>query len=117
MVHAKDWSWHASAGALWISRGGLLDKIKNDWVFYGSGGVSGQATDYLALKLQLESHTAIYKSNTDELGHTTGQLVIGLSAKASPSTVIDLYFTEDVVLHSSPDIGIGLAIHLSTSRH
>jgi len=113
MANAKNWSWHASAGALWISGGGLLDKIKTDWVFYGSGGVSWQATDYLALKMQLESHTAIYKSNTDELGHTTGQLVIGLSAKTSPSTVIDFYFTEDVVLYSSPDIGIGLAIHRS----
>ena len=117
MAHAKDWSWHASAGAIWISGGGLLDKIKNDWGFYGSGGISWQATDYLTFKMQLESHTAIYKSKTDELGHATGQLVIGLSAKASPSTVIDLYFTEDVVLHSSPDIGIGLAIHRSISRH
>ena len=111
IANAKNWSWHASGGALWISGGGLLNSIKNDWVFYGSGGISWQATDNIALKMQLESHSAIYKSSTEELGHTTGQLVIGLSAKISPRTIIDLYFTEDVVLHSSPDIGIGFAIH------
>ena len=111
IAKAKIWSWHVSAGALWISGGGLLNSIKNDWVIYGSGGVSWQATDNIALKMQLESHSAIYKSRTEELGHTTGQLVIGLSAKISPRTIIDLYFTEDVVLHSSPDIGIGFAIH------
>ena len=117
IANAKDWSWHASAGALWISGGGLLNSIKNDWVFYGSGGINWQATDNIALKIQLESHSAIYNSSTEELGNTTGQLVIGLSAKISPSTVVDVYFTEDVVLHSSPDIGIGLAIHRSISRH
>ena len=110
-------SFSASAGALWISGGGLLNSIKNDWVFYGSGGINWQATDNIALKIQLESHSAIYNSSTEELGNTTGQLVIGLSAKISPSTVVDVYFTEDVVLHSSPDIGIGLAIHRSISRH
>ena len=111
IANAKNWSWHASGGALWISGGGLLNSIKNDWVFYGSGGINWQATDNIALKMQLESHSAIYKSSTEELGHTTGQLVIGLSAKISQRTSIDLYFTEDAVLHSSPDIGIGFAVH------
>ena len=111
MANARDWSWHTSIGALWVSGGGLLNEIKKDWAFYGSAGISWQSSDNIALKAQFETHTAMYQSETDELKGPTGQLVIGLSAKINPDTVIDLYFTEDLILHSSPDIGIGLAIY------
>ncbi|MDB4453631.1 DUF3187 family protein [Pseudomonadales bacterium] len=111
MANTENWSWHASVGVLWISGGGLLSEINKQWAAYGSGGLNWQATNDIAIKIQLESHTAIYDSNTDELGHTAGQLAIGLSAKVNPNTVVDIYFTEDIVLNSSPDIGIGLAIH------
>lgn len=107
-------SWHANSGAMWLDNGGILADLKKQWLFFGSAGIGWQLNNQYALRLQFNGHSAIYNSDTKELGKTSGQIVIGLNAKTGKQTLVQLYFTEDIIVRTSPDIGIGLSIRQFT---
>lgn len=111
----KQLSWHANSGAMWLDNGGVLEDIKKRWLVFGSAGIGWQLNNQYALRLQFNGHSAIYNSDTKELGKTTGQIVIGLNAKTGNQTLMQLYFTEDIIVRTSPDIGIGLSIRQFTN--
>lgn len=110
VARLKHLGWYSSTGLMWLEDKGLLQAQKKDWVFYANAGLSLRVTKGISLVSQLDLHSAVYKSKTEEIGATSGQLVIGLNSKLGHSTLVQFYFTEDILVKTSPDIGLGLSI-------
>ncbi len=95
---------HGSAGVLWMSDGDVLDKQREDWVFYGSSTLSWLATPSVSLKLQLDAHSAFYDSRLTELGNNSAQLIFGGAIRLNEKWVIDLALSEDIAVDTAPDV-------------
>ncbi len=108
--HFPRLAWHGSAGILWMSDQGLLNKFRKEWVYFGNSGVNWRLYPNTSIKLQVELHSNFYNSSTREIGKTGGQLVVGGSYRLSSMTSIDFYFSEDILIKSSPDVSFGIAI-------
>ncbi len=104
-------SGQTTFGALWLGKTGLLKDLRKDWAGYGSGSIAYRLGQRTTIKCQLDLHSALYHSATDELGRVGGQLALGGSVQLSNRFIADLYFTEDIVTSSSPDFGLGVALH------
>lgn len=104
-------SGQTTLGALWLGNTGLLKDLRKDWAGYGSGSIAYRLGQRTTIKCQLDLHSSLYRSATDELGNVGGQLALGGSVQLSHRFTADLYFTEDIVTSSSPDFGLGVALH------
>ncbi len=99
---------HVSGGLLWMSGDGTLAAFREDVVGYGFAGLRWQYWPAVALKAQLEVHSAFYDSDTRQLGGTAAQLLLGGSVTLNAHSELDLYISEDIVTRSSPDISVGI---------
>lgn len=97
-------SFHASAGLLWMDEGEVLNRLREDWVLYGSSTLSWQATSAVNLKLQLDANTAFYDSDLKQLGDDSLQLSVGGSIRVSDNWLLDLAVIEDIQVSTSPDV-------------
>ena len=94
---------HASGGVLWMSSGDVIDSRKKNFAAFGSASVNYPLWERTILTLQIDAHTALYRSNLDELGEASAQFTLGGSYYFSPSSQLDLAFVEDLTVDSSPD--------------
>ena len=119
-------SWSGHIGTSWLEQTGLLHEQKKTSVTFASIAANWHTAKNTAIVLQIDAHTPLYNSTTRELGRNSTQLVIGLNRKINQhrqshsgaypaaATLLQFYFTEDLSVTTSPDIGFGFAIRTLT---
>ena len=101
----------ASLGALLMSKGEVIKNRQRSAAVFGSLGIAWGPYDWLAFKLQLDGHTAIFKNTgLTEIGSDSAQLVMGGSLKVADRTTLDLAVCEDIVVDTAPDVVFHLAL-------
>ena len=95
---------HLSGGVVLREDGDLLPSAQERWIGFGSATVGWRASERWHLKVQLDAHSAAWDSPREALGDPSAQLVVGASALLGRSWVLDLAFSEDIVVERSPDI-------------
>lgn len=95
---------HLAAGVLLLGDGDLIDSRQEDAAVYGNLGLAWRLHEAFALKAQLDGHTAVYDSNTRELGKGSAQLVFGFSWQPATRWQLDFSMAEDIYVDTAPDI-------------
>lgn len=96
--------WAGAAATYLGEADSLLSEEQNDLVWSARTGLGWRLTDSLALKTQLDTHSAAYNSDTTELGNAPVMLTIGGDYYFSPKYRLELSAVEDLVTEVSPDI-------------
>lgn len=112
----KDWPlalwWGASIN--YLSQAPKLKVLKqNSWVAAARLGLSWQAFDKLYFKLQLDSHSPVFNSNTRELGWVPIISTVALNYQHSRDQSFELSIVEDLRPRVTPDISILLSYQTS----
>lgn len=103
-------SYFFTAGALWAGDGEILSQYRQNSAIYYNSGLIKDLDDNWQLKLQLDGHTKLYKSNLNQLGDAL-QLSIGGSYRIDNDLKIDFAVIEDVVTDSSSDVAFHLSLY------
>ena len=69
------------------------------------------SNDRWSLIAQLDSHSALMKSEVDAVGETAGMLSLGLRRQLGRQWALDVSFAEDIVVESAPDIIFQASLH------
>jgi hypothetical protein len=95
-------------------QGGQLERLQESVVWAGQMGLEHQFYPDWSAILQFDAHTAfIEASQLRALGNSV-QLQIGLRVKQiTQDHDIDLFFSEDILVGSAPDITVGLRLYRS----
>jgi hypothetical protein len=103
-------SLFGAAGTLLMSEGDVLADQQRDVVAFGTLGAGWQPLTRLALKVQMDGHTAFYKET--DLTQLSGsvQLAIGGTVGLTDSLALDIAVTEDIVVDSASDVVFHLAL-------
>lgn len=114
-VSAADWlgsglNVFANAGGLWLAQGDVLPEYQRDQVWHLAAGLGWPVSDAVALKLQLDAHTALYRSDLRPLGADSLQLTMGGSARLSGHWLLDIGVGEDIRVDTAPDVTLQLAL-------
>ena len=105
-----------AAGFFWglgIVRLGQADRIFFDQETDGVLGVVGggmRLTQNIGLKLQLDTHSALFNSQLEEIGERAFQATIGGSWAFSPRGVLEFGVNEDLEVSTSPDVVMHLNV-------
>lgn len=102
--------WFVSAGATLFEGNGLLADFREELLWFAQAGTSWQWSEKLALKLQLETQSSLFKSALSDMESPSVQLSAGFSRTLSKHYALDLFFTEDIDVGSAPDFGVGAKI-------
>jgi hypothetical protein len=119
-IHYSDQQWldndrlafHANGGMLWMDGTDVIAEEHNSVVWYGSSTVSWRWRDSISWKLQLDAQSAFYDSPLEELGDPALQLILGGSFRSSEKFAIDVSFTEDLIVNTSPDVVLQIALRV-----
>ena len=80
---------------------------------FGSATAAWQAMPGLSFKLQLDGHTAFYKSDLDQLGSHSLQLTMGGTAKLSRDWLLDIGVVEDIAVSTAPDVVFHIGLRMA----
>lgn len=106
-----DFGWQAGAGVLWLGKGEVLPDQQNRLVAVGSTALEWRALPSIALKAQLNAHTPFYgQSDLTPLEDPSLQVVLGGTWRFSPRAALDLGVTEDLLVHTAPDVSFLVAL-------
>ena len=97
-------SFHGSLGLLHVGDSEVLSSIAEDIVVFGSGTLVWHTWERVALKTQLDFHSAAFDSDVRELGTVSAQLLVGGSLQLGPKTWLDIAVSEDIVTDTAPDV-------------
>ncbi|MDT8440035.1 MAG: DUF3187 family protein [Desulfuromonadales bacterium] len=97
-------------GATWLGDGDLLARQAEDWAVNGWLGAGWSPLERLALKLQIDSHSALYDSKLRELGDAALMLTVGGSLALTDATTLDIGVGEDLQVNASPDVVMQLTL-------
>ena len=103
-------TFFAAAGGMYMSAGDILRDQQRNVAAFGTFGFGWGPAEWIALKAQLSGHTAFYKSDLRELGDNALQLIVGGTLAFSPWTSLDIGVSEDIVVKTSPDLALHLAL-------
>jgi hypothetical protein len=109
---AGSWLIYGGGGALWGSKGDLLQNQRRQLVGLASLGLGWQPFDTLGMQIQFDGHSAFYHSSQTALGRFAGLLSMGGSLALGENTRLELAVSEDVLVGTTSDVGF----HLSLSR-
>ena len=91
--------------------GAVLAGQRRNLAGFGSLGFGWAPGDRVALKIQADAHTSLYKnSNLQEIDSGSVQLVIGGALQLAEKTTLDLAVNEDVIVDTAPDVVFHLAL-------
>lgn len=90
------------------NNGFLKNRLKSSVTFVQSGFEIPLST-YINAQLQLDYHSKLINSNTDALGQSL-QVQIGLNFTQNQFGNLQLFFSEDILVGSAPDITFGLQL-------
>ena len=94
---------HGTVGLLWTEKGDVLSGQREQWVAYTNLALVYMYSDRLALKLQLDAHSAFYDNGFDELG-TALQASLGASFRFTERWLLDIAMVEDILVDSASDV-------------
>jgi hypothetical protein len=97
-------------GVSWLGDGDVLEDEVEDYAANGWIGAGWAPLNWLALKLQIDSHTALYDSNLTELGDPAVILTMGGTLALGEKTLLDIGVGEDLNVNASPDITFHLRL-------
>lgn len=97
-------------GAMWLDRGEVLADRQRDTVWFGAAELGWAIADDWRLKLQVNGHSAFYRSELRELGDAAGQLLLGGSVRLAPRWQLDIAVGEDIAVDTAPDVTFQLAL-------
>ena len=97
------WQLHASAGLTRLGNSNLLNSQRRDWVGFASSTVSWRLRPNVVLKLQIDAHSAYYRSKLKELGEPSAQLVVGATIALADNWSVDVALSEDIIVDTAPD--------------
>lgn len=98
-----------NGGLLLLGKSDRFSDIQRNSAFFGSTGIIWDSHSLIDLKAQLDGHTALYRSDLDQLGTDTLQLTVGGSIHFSPSARLDLGVGENLFTDTTPDFLINIA--------
>lgn len=96
--------WAGAAATYLGDVDSALANEQNNVVLSARAGLGWHLNDAIALKTQLDTHSATYDSDTIELGNAPLMLTIGGDYYFSPNYRLELSAVEDLVREASPDI-------------
>jgi hypothetical protein len=99
-----DISCWASLGVAYLGKGEILEEIRKDFVGFGSLGMAWGMFDWSSLKLQVDYHTAVYKSDLGEIGKGAMQLDLGGTIEFPKNIFFDINIIEDIMVDTTPDV-------------
>ncbi|HEY6838835.1 MAG TPA: DUF3187 family protein [Geobacteraceae bacterium] len=100
-----------SGGGLYMTPGNILRGQQRPFVAFGSLGCGWSPTEWIGFKVEFSGHTPFYQdSDLRSLGSSAGQLLMGGTLGFTPRTSLDIGVSEDVVVDTSPDIALHLAL-------
>ena len=95
-------SFHGSLSAISLGNSDLVNV--SDWLGYGSASLIWHRWERVALKTQVDMHSAVYDSGLKELGDFSAQLSLGGTVALSDRTSLDIAIIEDIATDTSPDV-------------
>jgi hypothetical protein len=105
-----DISLFGAAGVLLLTGGEIIAERQRHVVGFGTLGFGWQPYSWLALKFQVDAHSAFYDSELAELGDFSAQLVMGGSLGLHGELVLDLAVSEDIIVYTAPDVVFHVAL-------
>ncbi len=103
-------SYFVTAGAIWTQDGEVLNKYRNNTAFYYNTGLIKDVYENWQLKLQIDGHTKLYKSNLPQLGDAM-QFSIGGSYRINRDLKLDFAVSEDIITDSSSDVNFHFGLY------
>ena len=103
--------WHGQFGVTRAGESALLGAHQKDWLWFTGLSAEWLLNDRWSLIAQLDSHSALMKSDVDAVGETAGMLSLGLRRQLGRQWALDVSFAEDIVVESAPDIIFQASLH------
>jgi len=102
--------------AIRIGKPDLLASRYKEWASYISAGIGFQASDRIELRLQGASRSALYDSETRNLGARATTLTFGGNILISKNFELSLGVSEDVDARTAPDVVFQIALRYRGTR-
>lgn len=100
----QGFAWHAQAGWLRLGQSSLLPVEPESGAWYLSASLDWAVNEDWKLVVQTDSHGGLYDSELRPLGKPTLQLSLGTHWRMSKNWRLQLGFSEDLAVDTSPDI-------------
>jgi hypothetical protein len=97
-------------GVSWLGDGKVIKEDVEDFAVNGWLGAGWSPLDWLALKVQIDSHTALYDSDLRELGDPAVIMTLGGTLGLGEKTLLDIGVGEDLSVNASPDVTLHLSL-------
>ena len=110
---SQKWSrlgWHVNLGYLYTGDDSLFGIKTEQQAWFNSLGLSWAVNSKLQFKAQLDSHSALFDSDIDEIARFASQLTLGTAYHSQRFGLIELYFTEDVTVNRAADFSFGFSV-------
>ncbi len=102
---------YISLGILGMTNGQVLKDQRSNLAGFGTLGFGWAATNWLALKLQLDGNTTMYRnSELDQVNSSSVELATGGSLQLAERTTLDLSVIQDLIFRASPDAVFHLSL-------
>jgi len=111
--HSQKWSklaWHANFGYLYVGDDSLFGIKTKQHAWFNSLGLSWEISPNLQVKAQLDSHSALFDSEIDELAKYASQLTLGSAYRSKHLGLIEFYVSEDLTVNRAADFSLGLSL-------
>lgn len=101
--------WHGLVGASFPGNGKVLDGLISKQILIAQFGMNYRINEDLSALLQFDLHSATVKDSQLRAFGNSLQMQLGLKFdQLIEDQSIDLFFSEDILVESAPDISIGL---------
>ena len=97
------WSVFGQGAVTWLGDGDLLTYRQRSVVWSGLAGVSGHVWRGLALKAQIDAHSAAFHSDLDFLNEAV-VLTVGGDYRFASGWLMNIGVSEDIAVEHSPDV-------------
>lgn len=100
------------AGISWLQRGEVLAQQQRAWVMFAGLGSGVRLSGHIALQLQLDTHTSLYRdSQFNEINQTALLFTVGGNFTINPLWNLDIAVVEDLYVHTAPDVVFHLGLN------
>jgi hypothetical protein len=103
-------TFFGAAGGMGMTGGDILADQQRNLAVFGTLGFGWGPAQWIAFKAQVSGHTPFFQSEIRELGKDSLQLIVGGTLAFSPQTSLDIGVSEDVLVNTSPDVALHLAL-------
>ncbi|KAF0191267.1 MAG: hypothetical protein FD165_2037 [Gammaproteobacteria bacterium] len=110
LLGSADWTLFGAAGIVALGNGDVLPELHRNAAGFGVLGVGWHAWRMVNLKTQLNTHTAMYRSDLAELGSDAIELIVGGDIALPHRMTLDIGVTENLFSGPTPDVALHLLL-------